>query len=368
MARDRIRVGIVGVNPTRGFAAVSHVPALQALPGFELVAICASTKETASATASHYGVPLAFGDAGELAEHPDVDLVTVCVKVQDHFHPVMAAIAAGKPVLCEWPLGRNTAEAREVLAAAEACGVSHAVGLQGDAAPGAIYARDLVGDGYVGEVQSATVIASVAGSGIRPGATFQALRTNGSNMLSITGGHTLNLLRFCLGEIREISAFAVNRHPEVRVPKTGELVRKDTVDQIVAAAMVGDGIPVAYQIRSGGASREPRFVFEIHGDAGDLVIAADPTSQESMQRGELWLEGRNGDSPLARLEVPASYRVVPDNIPKGAPYNVAQLYTKFAQSMRDGTPFSPDFATAVACHAILDALVSSSEDGVRTAP
>ena len=76
-------------------------------------------KRSADAAAKHYGVPLAFADPVQLAQHPDVDLVTVCVKVPDHFSPVMAAIDAGKHVYSEWPLGRNTEEARQMHDAAQ---------------------------------------------------------------------------------------------------------------------------------------------------------------------------------------------------------------------------------------------------------
>src|SRR3954468_25052208 len=94
----KIRVGIVGASPQRGFAAISHVPALQGLPDFEIVAVCTSSQQTAEAAAKHYGVGLAFADPAKLAAHPDVDLVTVSVKVPDHYPPVMAAIDAGKHV------------------------------------------------------------------------------------------------------------------------------------------------------------------------------------------------------------------------------------------------------------------------------
>ena len=59
---ERIRVGMVGVTPDRGFSPVAHKPALQALPGFEVVAVCTTRQETAEAAAKHYGVPLAFSD------------------------------------------------------------------------------------------------------------------------------------------------------------------------------------------------------------------------------------------------------------------------------------------------------------------
>ncbi|HEY3911135.1 MAG TPA: Gfo/Idh/MocA family oxidoreductase [Stellaceae bacterium] len=156
--RDKIRVGIVGASPERGFASVAHIPALLGLPDFAIAAVCTTRQESAEATARHFGIPLAFCDPVALARHPEVDLVTVSVKVPDHLPPVMAAIEAGKHVYCEWPLGRNTAEAERMLAAAEDKGVIHAVGLQGQWSPTLNYIKDLVADGYVGRVLSATVI------------------------------------------------------------------------------------------------------------------------------------------------------------------------------------------------------------------
>ena len=106
---SKIRVGIVGLSPQRGFASIAHIPALHALSDFEIAAVCTTRQESAEVAARHFGIPLAFSNAEDLARHPDVDLVTVTVKVPDHYRPVMAAIDAGKHVYCEWPLGRNTA-------------------------------------------------------------------------------------------------------------------------------------------------------------------------------------------------------------------------------------------------------------------
>src|SRR5919201_2890804 len=153
---SRIRVGIVGASASRGFASVAHIPALRALPQFEIPAVCTARQETAEAAARHYGVPLAFSDPTQLARHPDIDLVTVSVKVPDHYQPVMAAIEAGKHVYCEWPLGRNTDEAEQMLEAAERRGIRHAVGLQDQMSPTLNYVKDLVGEGYVGRVLTAT--------------------------------------------------------------------------------------------------------------------------------------------------------------------------------------------------------------------
>src|SRR6184192_15163 len=125
---SKIRVGIVGASASRGFASIAHIPALQALPQFEIVAVCTARQQSAEASARHYGVALAFSDPEKLARHPDVDLVTVSVKVPDHYRPVMAAIEAGKHVYCEWPLGRNTDEAVAMLDAAGRRGIRRFAG------------------------------------------------------------------------------------------------------------------------------------------------------------------------------------------------------------------------------------------------
>ena len=118
------------------------------------------------------------------------------MKVPDHYVPVMAAIEAGKHVYCEWPLGRNTDEAARMLTAAERKGVRHAVGLQGQVSPAINYTKDLVVDGYVGRVLSATMIACAPNWGATIDRAYQADRANGANLLTITGGHTI--MRFAI--------------------------------------------------------------------------------------------------------------------------------------------------------------------------
>jgi predicted dehydrogenase len=200
----KIRVGIVGASASRGFASIAHIPALRALPQFEIAAVCTARQESAEAAARHYGVPLAFSDPEKLAQHPDVDLVTVSVKVPDHYRPVMAAIEAGKHVYSEWPLGRDTDEAVRMLDAAERRGVRHAVGLQGQMSPAINYARDLVADGYVGRVLTATMIGCAPNWGPTIDRAYQADRANGATLMTITGGHQIDALCHCLGEFREL--------------------------------------------------------------------------------------------------------------------------------------------------------------------
>jgi len=358
---SKIRVGVVGVTPSRGFASIAHMPALRALPQYEIVAVCTTRQESADAAAAHYGVPLAFADPVALARHPDVDMVTVCVKVPDHLDPVMAAIDAGKHVYSEWPLGRNTEEATRMLHAAEAKGVRHAVGLQGRTSPAINYVRDLIASGFIGKPLSGTLFVNAANWGATLDRAYQAYFANGANLLTIPGGHNLDALCYCLGEFREVSAFAVSQRTHIPLEGTGEMIPMDVPDQLVVSGIVGDGTVVSAQVR-GGMTRGHEFLFEIHGTEGDLVLSA--TTRTSTQRQELLVQGAQGaGSPLAEMTVPAQYRWVPSDTPTGSPYNVAQLYAKMADAIRGGTPMHPGFDAAVTRHRMIDMIVEASRSG-----
>jgi predicted dehydrogenase len=362
---SKIRVGIVGVSPNRGFASIAHIPALQALPDFEITAVCTTRQDSAEAAAEHFGVALAFSDAEKLAQHPDVDLVTVSVKVSDHYLPVITAIEAGKHVYCEWPLGRNTDEATQMRDAANRRGIRHAVGLQGQVSPAINYTKDLIAEGYVGRVLSATMIGCAPNWGPTIDRAYQADFANGANLLTITGGHTIDALCFCLGEFRELATFVVSQRDRIPVEETGELIPKTAPDQLVVNGIVGDGVVVSFQIR-GGMNRGTAFLFEIHGDEGDLQLTA--TSRASMQRQELKLKRARGDAKeMAALPIPDKYRWVPEGLAPDSRYNVAQLYARLGESIRNSKRVYPGFDAAVTRHRLLDAIVNASEAGMKQA-
>src|SRR5207244_4992002 len=114
-----------------------------------------------------------FHDYHEMVRHPDIDLVSVSVRVPLHHAMVMAALHAGKHVYCEWPLGANLAEAEAMAALARATGVRTMIGLQANGDPVLLRLRELLAEGYVGEVLSCTwpcsCLASYNGGETAPG-------------------------------------------------------------------------------------------------------------------------------------------------------------------------------------------------------
>src|SRR5437773_4627006 len=145
----RIRVGIIGANPDRGWAAEAHIPALKSLSDdFEITALSTSRRESADAARKLFGVPVAFDNHQDLVNRADVDVVTITVKVPHHLDLATAALEAGKAVYCEWPLGNGLMEAQALAALAKNKGILAVVGLQARAAPSVAYVRDLVKQGY----------------------------------------------------------------------------------------------------------------------------------------------------------------------------------------------------------------------------
>src|SRR5436309_2369859 len=184
----RIRVGIIGANPDRGWAAQAHIPALRSLSGdFEITALSTTRRQSADAAGKLFGVPLTFDNHRELVNSPAVDVVAVTVKVPYHLELATAALEAGKAVYCEWPLGNGLKEAETLAALAKKQGVLAVAGLQARSAPAVVYVRDLVEQGYVGEVLSTTLVGSGMGWGptVEPFNAYLNEKKNGATMLSI---------------------------------------------------------------------------------------------------------------------------------------------------------------------------------------
>src|ERR1700674_5698862 len=126
-----------------------------------------------------------------------------------------------------------------MLDAAKRKGVRHTVGLQGRVSPAINYAKDLVGQGLVGRVPSGTMIGCAATWGASIDRAYQADRANGATLLTITGGHQIDALCYCLGEFRELAAFVVSQRDHIPLEATGEIVAKTAPDQLVVNGIVG---------------------------------------------------------------------------------------------------------------------------------
>jgi predicted dehydrogenase len=362
----KIRVGIVGATVTRGgsgWGANAHVPALKALADYELKAVCTAHPETARASATAFGADLAFDRFDDLVASPEVDLVVVCVRVPGHYDLVMQALEAGKAVFCEWPLGATLDQAERMARLAASRSLPTAVGLQARSDPTFMYVRELLEQGYVGDVLSinlnyVTQVISQRGNG----RIWQADRRNGANTLTIAAGHAIDALCYLAGEFDEVSARLATKMTQWHNTETGETVTVDSPDWISVQGRLERGAEVSFLVTTVPFNPSGHRL-EVYGSQGTLVI-----SGGSANNGPSQVQGAQGRDELAQLTVPARFTLVPEHTPTGSPRNVAQAYARMAGPLRGDGSFEPDFGHAVKRHQLIEAIERSSAEGRAVRP
>ena len=362
---DRIRVGIIGVQPGRSWGAVAHLPALAALPGYEVTALSNTRQDSADAAASAFGIRHAFDNHAALVTCADVDLVAVTVKVPHHFELVTAALNAGKHVYCEWPLGNGMEEARSMAALAKERGVTAVIGLQARVAPAVRYVADLVRDGYVGEVLSTTLVGTAMNWGGEMNApnAYTADKDNGVTVLTIPVSHSMDALCHVLGEVQSLSATTALRRQHTTIVETGETLPMTAEDQVAFSAQLENDVVASVHYR-GGLSRGTGLLWEINGSDGDMRVSGEGGH---LQIVDLRVEGASrGDATIKPLPVPESY--FGTALREGTALNVAEFYLRLEQDLRNGTTTCPTFEDAVRRHRMIEAVETSAAEGRRTFP
>jgi predicted dehydrogenase len=361
MAR-KIRLGFVGANVRSTWASQSHFPALRASPDVELTAVCTTRTETAEAARKAFGAKLAFTDFREMVASPEIDAVAVVVRVPLHYEPTKAAMEAGKHVYTEWPLGRTTAEAEELAALARAKGVQTAVGLQSRVSPALLYVKELIEEGFVGEVLSCHADCMRDGALERPSSrTWQRDVTLGANPLTIANGHVIDALRFVVGNFARVSCMVTTQSKQWYESDTKQWVDVTSPDNILVSGKLARGAVASVHVAAvpwaGGGIR-----MVIYGREGTLVA----TGNVSSQRGEmLRVQGARQRHELSDMPIPDRFVWLPPEFPRGDPFNVGQMYALFAEAIRAGQRQNrlPTFDTAVDLHRFLDTIRQSSDTG-----
>src|SRR4051794_1199293 len=349
-----LRVGVIGANPDRGWAKDSHIPALRSLENVQLAAVATTNRASADAAAAVFGVRAAYDDPRALITAPDIDIVSVCVRVPYHRDLVLAALAADKHVYCEWPLGRDAGEAAEMATTARTRPVHVAIGLQAHMNPAARRAADLIAAGAIGRPLTARIFSSTAGFAPHLSATHAYLNKieNGANLITILGGHTLDLAILVLGAIDSLDALTTLQHPTVTLTDTGEQIQRTAPDHLLVQARMISGCALAVEV-AGDRPPDTPFTFEVVGTEGRILLAGGHPN--GFQAGRLTLS-LNGERQWVAEP--------PDTLPAAA-INVAGRYSALAQSIPPGENTEPDFHQALRFTHLMDDVVQSAGSGDR---
>ena len=358
---SKVRFGLVGANVSAHWAPLSHLPALVASPDIDLTAVCTTRAESAEEARVKLGAKLAFDDYRAMVRSPEIEAVGIVIKVPQHYEVTRAAIEAGKHVYTEWPLGRNTAEAVELAAMARTAGVQNTVGLQARLSPTLMYVKELLASGYVGKVLTYNICGfRNGGPTSRPASRlWQADDDNGANPLTIQFGHVVDALRFIAGEFESVRGTLNVGVPEWIETGTERRVPVTSPDNVMVNGRLVGGAFASVQV-SAVPWAGPGFRMQIYGTEGTLVV----TNSISPQRGESSrLRAAQRSNELSDVEIPERFTFLPADFPEGDPFNVGQLYHRFAEAIRTGTNDGPDFETAVSLHRLIDAVRESAATG-----
>ena len=355
MTQNEIRVGIVGANAEKSWAKDSHVPAIKGVPGPRLAAVATRNERSAREAAQAFGAERWFSDPFVMIQDDQIDVVTIAVKVPAHRELVLAALEAGKAVFCEAPLGRTVAEAEEM---ARAAGSLHtAIGLQGRLNPAVRRAAQLISSGNIGRPLNAKIVSTTVGFGPELPSSYDYFNktSSGANLLTISAGHTLDLVEAVLGPIIEIDARTEILWPAVKLTDTGEESLRETADYVAVLGKTQSGAVFTADIYGGVAPQDARRSFEIRGSEAWLSLTSDhPYAFQA------------GDSTL-RSNIPF---VAPDEPAvsggyMGAAINVGEVYAHLVRDLREGTYTTPGFDHALHNARLIDAIRRASERGER---
>ncbi|WP_224361421.1 Gfo/Idh/MocA family protein [Hyalangium versicolor] len=264
-----LRVGIIGA----GFARSTQVPAFRACAGVEVVSIASARLERAEQVARELGIPHATRDWREVVRHPDVQLVSIATPPHLHREMAIAAVHAGKAVLCEKPTSLEAAEAEVMWMAAEQRGVLALVDHQLRFLPSRRRMREIIQSGELGTIHHARVryrSDNRAGPG-RPWDWWSDV-AKGGGLLGALGSHAVDALRFLLGrepvEVLGVLATQVTTRPDAANGQP-RVVTSD--DEVQALLGFGGGLTVSMSL-SAVEPGKPMHVTEVFGSRGGLRV------------------------------------------------------------------------------------------------
>jgi predicted dehydrogenase len=264
---EKTKVGVIG---TGGISAM-HIESYLKNPGVELAAFCDINEERLNKMGDKYGVQKRFTDAGKmLAQVPELEAVSVCTWNSAHAPMTIAALNAGKHVICEKPMATSAAAAKEMLAAAEKNKKLLMIGFVRRFGNDCMVMKDFIDQDYFGEIYYAK--ATYLRRNGNPGGWFGDKSRSGGGPLIDLGVHVIDLSRYLMGNHKPVSVYGATfqklfNRPNIKSAKgyvASTATGKDICDvEDLATAMIRFDNGAVLQI-------EAAFSLNIKADEGQL--------------------------------------------------------------------------------------------------
>lgn len=357
---EKLRVGVIG---TSWYADSVHLPLLQNHSQAKTAAICGRNRDRAEEMAQKYDIPNVYTDYRELIEKADLHAVVIAVPDDLHYPMTMDALDAGLHVLCEKPLACNADQAREMLEKAERAGVKHMTNFTYRWMPFYRHMQQLVSDGYVGTPYHCH-IRYLGGYGREAYYQWKWDRRRANGILGDMGSHMIDLARWCIGDIVEVSG---RLSTFVQRPGKGDQPLDPANDSALLTLQFENGAVGVIQVSAvahvGNRWQEQHVI--LHGEGGTLEVDVD------FSQGYTVRAARHDEGELQTL-------VTPDSLLAGADVNASFMdqFTGIFRTQSVGTrlfvdaimkdlPLSPSFYDGLKAQEVVDAAIASDEQGCR---
>lgn len=356
MPDKTIRIGIIGA----GFARTTQIPGFQNCAGAEVTAIASKHREHAEEVAREFGIKHVEDDWRALVARPDLDLVSIVTPVVTHCEIALAALDAGKAVLCEKPTAMNADEARRMTERAAETGRLALIDHELRFLPGRVRLRELIRRGDIGKVRHAklTFRSDSRADPNRPWNWWSDIR-QGGGALGAIGSHVIDAFHWLLDAgVSEVFC-SLATHVPARKDDAGELRKVTTDDETNLLLRFSDS--ELTEGATGNASMslvepgKPEHRLEIFGSDGAFMIE---------EGGELW-QAKVGEGEWGRVETDCG-QLAKGMRDGGWSRGFTEFSQRVVEALREGRTTvdgAATFADGYRTQLVLDAARKSNETG-----
>jgi len=353
MPRNR-RIGVIGL----GFGTQVYVPAFRS-EGWDVVALSSRTKGKLEEAAQASGVADIHTDPMQMIRRSDLDAIAVVTPPGSHCELSVAALQAGKHVLCEKPFALNAAEAQRMVDAATRSAKTAMVGHEFRHAPQRAYIKSMLDSGAIGRFTMCTIelyLDRFVTAEPRPLSWF-AYERDGGGVLGALGSHYIDGLRHWFGEVTKVTGKLATLRPDLLDASSGTIVKAETDDTFhFLLEFANGGMALMHASFAATPARGAKIV--VMGERGTFV--ADQPGPNPMEDGVV-IASRDG-AKLEPLPTPARYMPFTDDRDHRL-MAFRLLVRDFTRGVEEGASPSPNFVDGLRCQEVLDAVRESSSSG-----
>ncbi|MHA2252106.1 MAG: Gfo/Idh/MocA family protein [Candidatus Kariarchaeaceae archaeon] len=345
----QLKVGIIGT----GFGSVIQYPGFQQHPLFDPIIISGKYKSKTERIGARLGIDEITTNWTDLLDNPEIDVISIATPPNLHKEMAIAALEAGKHVLCEKPLALNTKEAEQMLEAAEDSGLVAMLDLEFRYMPSRAYMAELINTGFCGEIYQLDISIKNP-SRLNPrsrGYNWWSDKNSGGGILAALGSHYIDFILLAFGQINAVVG-KTNIHIPKRLNKlSGKMVKVTADDSFTCLMDIGNSAQAHLKINTTTAYGQGTRI-EVYGSEGTLVLLEDQTL----------IGGKIGsDKNLKQMSIPRRNLLERKNNEHNLLAPFKSLLNDFSMGVKRGSSPHPNFEDGLEIQKVIDAIRQSND-------